>query len=89
MDNKEAIKEFDEVLMPEVVTKFNNPRCGLFPLIREALEKQIPKKPIGRWDGNETIIECPSCGKYPFDLSEYEWARRFCGNCGQAIDWSD
>ena len=54
-----------------------------------ALEKQIPKKPISRWTGNETVIECPNCQKYPFDLGEYQWARQFCGNCGQAIDWSD
>ena len=40
------------------------------------IEKQIPQKPIWRWDGNETIIECPNCGKYPFDMGEYEWARQ-------------
>ena len=54
-----------------------------------ALEKQIPMKPISRWTGNETVVECPNCKKYPFDLSEYQWARQFCGNCGQAIDWSE
>lgn len=61
----------------------------LAAVIDWALEKQIPKKPIYRCTGDETVIECPCCEKYPFDLSEYEWARKFCGNCGQAIDWSE
>lgn len=61
----------------------------LAAVIDQALEKQVPKKPIYRWTGDETVIECPCCEKYPFDLSEYEWARNFCGNCGQAIDWSE
>lgn len=55
----------------------------------DAIDKQVPKKPIYRWTGDETVVECPCCEKYPFDLSEYEWARKFCGNCGQAIDWSE
>lgn len=58
-----------------------------FDLIRRALEKQIPKKPIKKFDGNEWSILCPVCKRYPFDLYEYEWARQFCGYCGQAIDW--
>ena len=56
---------------------------------KEALEKQIPKKPIktnedfeatsGRW-----IIdwECPVCGNPYADDS-------YCSCCGQALDWSD
>ena len=58
-------------------------------LVKAALEKQIPKKPIkinedyevaiGRW-----IIdwECPNCGNPYADDS-------FCSCCGQALDWSD
>lgn len=53
----------------------------------KALEKQIPKRPIERFDGNEWLIECPSCKKYPFCMDEYEWSRKFCGCCGQAIKW--
>lgn len=68
---------------------YDFPPCGdcTNVIAIECIEKQIPRKPIWRWDGNETIIECPNCGKYPFDMSEYEWARQFCGNCGQAILW--
>jgi hypothetical protein len=45
----------------------------------EALEKQIPKKPIN----NET---CPNCGA---DLNEaiYCGGAKCCAWCGQAIDW--
>ena len=57
--------------------------------IIEALEKQIPKKPIYHWDGNEEVVLCPHCKRFPFDTDYYKWARQFCGNCGQAIDWSE
>lgn len=58
----------------------------------EALEKQIPKKPI--------ILEhqkiglyyrCPICDEYveipycDYDSIELD----YCGHCGQAIDWSE
>lgn len=46
----------------------------------EALEKQIPMKPIFK----ELDYYCPTCGKY------VEQGRR-CAKiaCGQAIDWSE
>ena len=90
MTYEEALREFDEVLMPEVAVKFSNPKCGLFPMIRAALEKQIPKKPkITIYNGS-----CECCG--------IAWGRdrlinercygykyfQFCPICGQAIDWS-
>lgn len=58
----------------------------------EALEKQIPKKPIlegdGYWDG-ELVLDtwiCPNCDKdYEVDYDDYD----YCPNCGQKIDWSE
>lgn len=49
-------------------------------MARNALEKQIAKKPkdIG-W------LYCQSCGK-KLDVCEQ---KNYCGDCGQAIDWSD
>lgn len=52
-----------------------------------ALEKQIPKKPIGK----HTNYRCPVCnrrvrsgkGSSSFGV-DY-----FCQRCGQALDWSD
>lgn len=57
-----------------------------------ALEKQIPKKPIYEGDGYsdghlvyDTWI-CPLCEKrYEADYDDYD----YCPNCGQKIDWSD
>ena len=42
----------------------------------QALEKQIPKKPLAH--------QCTTCGSavLPFDGS-------CCSNCGQKLDWSD
>lgn len=50
----------------------------------EALEKQIPKKPIvNLWD---EWCECPGCnGIVTFEEIKYD----FCPDCGQAIDWSE
>ena len=46
---------------------------------KEALEKQIPKKPKNR-EGT-TYFYCPCCDSN--NINEY------CGECGQALDWSD
>ena len=45
----------------------------------EALEKQIPKKPIVTSKGEEEYSGCPVCNKFVFD--------DYCQCCGQAIDW--
>ena len=44
----------------------------------EALEKQVPKKPT---NNSWTHYHCPVCMK--------SVNSKYCGNCGQAIDWSD
>ena len=50
-----------------------------YKLIREALEKQIPKKL--KDDG---WLYCPICGRdVLMDRFDY------CPHCGQALDWSD
>lgn len=50
--------------------------------ILEAIEKQIPQTPLPeeRYYGNG---KCPRCGVVFIDKST-----RYCGNCGQALDWS-
>lgn len=60
----------------------------------EALEKQIPKKPI---DFEDRFWGCPSCNnnllmkwyRYPEELMSKEFGLEYCLRCGQAIDWSD
>lgn len=55
--------------------------------VREALEKQIPKKPEEYWDGyadGYPVIEyqCPCCGR-DIDDTDHHCV------CGQTIDWSE
>jgi len=75
----------------EVITRYIDLECSLnedlensFPIIKEALEKQIPKKPINisvpQYDVK--IGCCISCGQWN------NIYKKFCPNCGQAIDWS-
>ena len=58
-------------------------------IIIEALEKQLPKKPIEVNDaythkiGEFRVAKCPNCG--------HEVSDRFdvCFECGQKLDWSE
>ena len=50
----------------------------------EALEKQIPKKPID--NTKRELFECPTCGRVI--VTYYAGERHHC-KCGQAIDWSE
>ncbi len=65
-------------------------------LANNALEKQIPKKPMGIYDENEHHIKdddglyepalfgvCPICNQ------EVQDGMLYCSFCGQALDWSD
>lgn len=61
-----------------------------YKLIREALEKQIPKKPINE----ECYYLCPCCqsdlGVSDDDIFIYELPMpKYCSNCGCALDWSE
>ena len=49
----------------------------------ETLEKQIPKKP------DRGV--CPNCNSRHIYAASFTKADRFkyCGDCGQALDWSD
>ena len=60
---------------------------------KDALEKQIPKKPDLEGDGydekGELIYDtgyCPNC-RHMFEV-DYD-ATIHCPNCGQALDWSE
>lgn len=71
----------------EKTTATNYLRCKNVAI--EALEKQIPKKPvvvdedyIFEKDEWEKDYECPNCGNPYIDDS-------YCSCCGQKLDWSD
>ena len=60
-----------------------------YRMATEALEKQIPKRPIL----NEyELFYCPVCGA-DFDSIMYSGGETFgfkyCRDCGQALDWSE
>ena len=51
-----------------------------------AFEKQIPKKTTKRCrvpNGWLTYGHCPNCDSFTKNT------RKYCDNCGQALDWSD
>lgn len=88
MTAEEAIKTI-QVAIAEVEWNYPLDYSIAFGTAIEALEKQIPKKPVVV--GEEYIFEryewekdyeCPSCGNpHADDL--------FCSRCGQKLDWSE
>lgn len=56
-----------------------------YSTIKQALEKQIPKKPIAEKNEIDTLDDyfCPYCRSF---LDEKP---KCCDTCGQALDWSE
>lgn len=87
--NKEAIDNL-KVILSEI-TECEESICYItdidaepLRLSIEALEKQIPKKPIH----GAANIKCPNCGAtllYYFHLFKID----YCDECGQRLDWSE
>lgn len=68
------------------IPKVNKPLKGTeWDMVREALEKQIPMKPIlvHETDCSVRHYLCPVCDEWVSEGANY------CYECGQAIDWSD
>lgn len=59
--------------------------------IKEALEKQIPKKPILKEYGFFGPYPfCPWCDNALINTRNDSWHKeKFCPNCGHALDWSE
>lgn len=92
MTESEAIKELHKI----------RPRGGIIPQKRadaldvaiQALEKQIPKKPVMKQyfeNLEDEYLCCPTCGeiltdRIPADNKTFYF---HCMNCGQKLDWSD
>lgn len=51
--------------------------------LKEAVEKQIPKKPGIPFDSISQEYECPKCPHTVYKTQLY------CDKCGQALDWGD
>ena len=51
-----------------------------------ALEKQTPKKPRVN---DDSWFCCRNCGETFSLANTVHRKNKYCGNCGQALDWSD
>lgn len=83
MENERAI----EILDPEHREAYEslepvNEACRMGV---EALRRRVPESPYP--DGDAGVLACPSCGSGEYLHNEDGNRCRFCGQCGQAIDW--
>ena len=63
-----------------------------YKLIREALEKQIPKQP--KYEDVDNVYgaikrTCTACGDVCMVSKGAKPYEHYCRQCGQALDWSD
>lgn len=91
MTESEAIKEFQQNIDMPFGSNISREASEL---AIQALEKQIPKKPIRHavWED----FKCPACGSTeirPYDTEYREYDKdcefEYCSDCGQKLDWSD
>lgn len=83
MTPKEAIETI-KIAIAEVEWNYPINYAAAFEKAIEALEKQIPKKPLNKtMEYNGDYGECPCCGRC---VSDFDDIRR-CPDCGQALDW--
>lgn len=93
MTYEEAIKTI-KIAKAEVEWNYPMDYVIAFDKAIEALEKQIPKKPVNIED---KMWGCPICSnhllrkwrEYPTELMPKSLGLPHCTSCGQAIDWSD
>ena len=85
MKYEEAIKHFKS-LQKRYTKEHNGRMCEKVNLALKALEKQIPKKPLHMHKN----YYCPICkedGWMLWDDAVPNDMDKYCGKCGQAIDW--
>lgn len=56
-------------------------------IAKQSMEKQKPKKIFSAYSDERGIIfgDCPTCSFAQNSL----WNSKYCGNCGQKLDWSE
>ena len=93
-DYSNVLKEAKSMGCKEIRALYNIPLKNM-ELIINALEKQIPKKPIFQFNLSDTVsrFEC-DCGKiikvrHDIGIMDNNDAPNYCDNCGQKLDWSD
>lgn len=103
MTTEEALKELQNNLQVAIQDQdglnpeYERQQIDSLQIALEALEKQIPKKPIKtnyivKVHGVHTLLDeneftkCPSC---TYKDIEVKRGQKYCHICGQALDWSD
>ena len=94
MTESEAIKISQRDLHIQLENKALPDGIEAIQIAIQALEKQIPKKPIMKQyfeNLEEEYLCCPTCGeiltdRIPADNKTFYF---HCMNCGQKFDWSD
>lgn len=61
-----------------------NEKCDQYAFLKELVEKAIPKTPD--FNNDEDTYECPCCGK-TYETYYDGYLKKFCCECGQALDW--
>lgn len=82
--------DFDKCVRQGVEQAMKECELKIGMTLKEAVEKQIPKKPQ---DNGIMWAQCPVCGGSIFkeNIREhiYQQEKTHCEHCGQAIDWSE
>lgn len=89
MDVKKAIKELDDFQIDiDYDCDFKSEFSYAIDVAKDALEKQVPKKPKKDEYG---FYHCPHCGADYDSLmhdSNLSCTYNYCTECGQKLDWS-
>ncbi len=90
MTAKEAMIILDGFNLRNNADKYDNEALNI---AQEALEKQIPEKPLDVCTPVITWGLCPVCkgelNKLGNRVNHVFKSNAFCPDCGQALDWSD
>lgn len=81
MKNERIIHKCSTYISPSIPKEQINLIEEYYNLAIEALEKQLPKKPVLKRKAYGGIMVCPIC-----EVSDYG---KYCRRCGQKIKWSE
>ena len=89
---EEALAWFELQKVPPPRTDVDFTINKAIEMAKQAIEKQIPKKPYYFGDGyaDRMLVydeaRCPTC-ECDFEEGMTNWGCKFCPDCGQALDW--
>ena len=96
MKAKEAIKTLDDFQCDiDYAAEFRGPLSFAIDEAKDALEKQVPKKPSIDNLGTSYSFwhRCPKCNRKLINNIDGSFVAgmkyKFCPDCGQKLDWSD